>query len=225
MPVQRSVCPGECETNSKPTHIGHGAKPLGGVTPTQRPVCNNGNNVASSYVQWSPLCPIVCARGEGNGKMIPLKKSMCLLHTFWSLIGKRTPSFPDIQARVANRGETVMQEGWHSIQQLNGVLATTKSVYQCVKAKVPKSTNWETNPFLQQQRSGLFILSARVESARTQHQNMLHFVGVDCWAREFVDVFLKTRRPMTATEWEKIGVTTWETTHCICEVRGLSGPI
>ena len=125
----------------------------------------------------------------------------------------------DMDATVVQRGETVYEEGWHSLHQLNQHLGQSALPVRLVKMKhVSKEKCYGLNPFLNHQCSGLFIVQATVHGRRVG-KVAGHFIGVDCDRRELIDTFLKGRRPLCAREWLAIGVLDWQATYLICKTR------
>ena len=146
--------------------------------------------------------------------------SRCLLATFSSLVGDDTLVTSDhLDAIVIDRGEVVYNEGWHSIRQLNQYLSKAKLCLRLVRGRhISREKNYRLNPFMQHQRSGLFVIQATVNSRRSG-KVAGHYIGVDCCRREFVDTFLKQRRPMSEQQWAAIGVLDWQATYLICATR------
>ena len=146
--------------------------------------------------------------------------SRCLLKTFASMVGDDTLATSDhLDAVVKARGEVVYNEGWHSVPQLNQHLGRANSHVRLLKSKlVSRERRYMLNPFLQHQRSGLFVISATVNSRRSG-KVAGHFIGIDCCRREFIDTFLKQRRPMSEQQWAAIGVLDWQATYLICTQR------
>jgi hypothetical protein len=134
------------------------------------------------YQQYRPNSPLRLAPRTGASKH--LTASYCLHDTWCSLVGPSRVKPEDIQTTVAQRGETVHQEGWHSVAQLNATLDRQRSKMVLVKTPLPRTKEWSDNPFLLNQKEGLFIISARISStASTRYVG--HCIGVDCWNRQF----------------------------------------
>ena len=62
------------------------------------------------------------------------------------------------------------------------------------------------------------IIKATVNSRRSG-KVAGHYIGIDCCRREFIDTFLKQRRPMSEQQWAAIGVVDWQATYLICTTR------
>ena len=107
------------------------------------------------------------------------------------------------------------QEGWHSVAQLNATLDRQRSKMVLVKTPLPRTKEWSDNPFLLNQKEGLFIISARISStASTRYVG--HCIGVECWNRQFIDVLDTCARPMKESEWKKLNIKDWQRTSAIC---------
>ena len=165
------------------------------------------------YQQYQP--PAGLSHIRATGAFQPLVESLCLFNTWCSLVGEHHVTLEELQGEVASRGQPVYEEGWHSIAQLNAALSRKRSKLVLVKTALPRSKEWASNPFLRQQREGLFILSARIPSSQTGRL-VGHFFGVDCWNRQFIDVWGSERRPMNAREWKRLNVKDWQRISAIC---------
>ena len=172
----------------------------------------------NTWVQWSPAPPITLLP-TCQCKHIELRKSMCLIDTIRSLVGK----FVDIDMGVLNklilgRKEVAHSQGWHSIQQLNAYLEHTSSeIVLCRVSCVPRGEREFTrNVFLQNQKTGLFVLQCSVANIRTGGQLYQHFVGVDFYTQEIIDTLVQTRRTLCSAEWELLGLRDWQGAFAIC---------
>ena len=172
----------------------------------------------TGYEQYAPLTPLQLRPPPQTPTHFRLVKSMCLIKAFSCLVGsQRLVNLGELNRVVESRGETVYLEGWHSVAQLNAYFAEQcASIVLCKAGKLCREKDFASNPFLREQRTGLFIIQARVNGARSKHQDVNHFVGVDCYARQFVDPYVQERRAITEDEWKLIGVKDWQQTFAIC---------
>ena len=172
------------------------------------------------YVQVGPPPSFAAWCVVGNTSHYHNADSRCLLTTFASLVGDdKLVTSEDLDAVVVLRKETVYNEGWHSIPQFNQFLGRSALHVQLVKMKrLAREKSYQLNPFLQHQRSGLFIVQASVQGRRAG-KIVGHYIGIDCDRRELIDTFLKGRRPMCEKEWLAIGVRDWQATFLICKTH------
>lgn len=140
---------------------------------------------------------------------------MCLLDTWCSLVGLSHVTFAELQHEVGLREEKVYVDGWHSIPHLNSALHRRRSNMVLVKTSASREKEWSDNPFLLHQNEGLFIITARIFS-RVSQRLVRHFIGVDCWNRQFIDVLDTEPRRMNKREWGRLNIKDWQKTSVIC---------
>jgi hypothetical protein len=166
-------------------------------------------------VEYQQYRPTVMGLAERTGKFQHLTGSLCLFDTWCSLVGPSHVTLEELQKQVALRNETVYEDGWHSVAHLNSALDLRRSNLTLAKTTLSRCKNWSENPFLLHQKEGLFIISAKIYS-RAEKRLVDHFIGVDCWNRQFIDVLDTEPRRMNKKEWGRLNIRDWQRTSAIC---------
>ena len=148
-----------------------------------------------------------------------LHGSLCVTATWGNMVGKKHRIDMAVLAEVAKaRGDPWYATGWNSVQQLNDYFQRNGSPFVCVRTRTTsREKDMVSNPFLQNQPEGLFLLKVKCKSVRSAHQQVDHLIGLDFNRREIIDTFVKGRRPLDQAQWDAIGIVDWQCTWCICE--------
>ena len=103
----------------------------------------------------------------------------------------------------------------------DGVLwwVETQEATWCLDTNIPRISKY--NKMRAAGEKGEFMLrfDGQNQNKRKRGKTRGKDIGVDCCRREFVDTFLKQRRPMSEQQWAAIGVLDWQATYLICVTR------